>query len=468
MSSILHGRHGRLTGIARVELEVGRRLVAEGAQAIRWDEQRARFVTVDFVRVVECIAEAHALDIEDVLDAPRTDGRPHPVAHAALGASTRLASQMSLLRGVAIRGLAAMHPSLSPQERRRFAGRVGIADSRQAVIDFLLAFVAARNGVPETRRQGEAVRFMRGDVVATLSIWWDQRAFDALRQADVALLGWVHDLILIRRPDLAPRALGVDAFRGYATGLVRDATMLCAGTSHVARDIESWADTLATPAPPVQVVPLCSDLPQRVSPRLTPFLAAHGLEPGRFVLFVSSINPRKNHAWAYRLWRRALESMGEGLPTLVFAGEPRWDDDGLMAMLQTDARMWGRHLKFVSSPTDSELAWLYRHCAYTIFPSLVEGWGLPITESLSYGKHCLAAADASLREAGAGLAFHADTRDEAAWLEEIGRLARAPDYLAGRERSIAAGYRARGWDDVARDVADAVSRARLLHAASAA
>jgi glycosyltransferase involved in cell wall biosynthesis len=139
--------------------------------------------------------------------------------------------------------------------------------------------------------------------------------------------------------------------------------------------------------------------------------------------------------------------MGDRMPALVFAGQGGGDTETVRIMSE-DGLMWNRKLFLVESPTDGEVAWLYENCAFTIFPSLSEGWGLPITESLSYGKYCLAADNSSQPEAGQGLAFHAENMDGAAWLAEIRRLVTEPGYREAMNTRVAANYRSRSWDDV--------------------
>src|SRR5262249_49906260 len=58
--------------------------------------------------------------------------------------------------------------------------------------------------------------------------------------------------------------------------------------------------------------------------------------------------------------------------------------------------------------SDTDLARLYRGCLFTVFPSLYEGWGLPVTESLAFGKPCLVAKCSALTEAGGRLARYFD------------------------------------------------------------
>jgi hypothetical protein len=159
----------------------------------------------------------------------------------------------------------------------------------------------------------------------------------------------------------------------------------------------------------------------------------------------------------YQIWRRLAERRGDDLPYLVFVGIHGWLVDDLMSMLRRDPLVASR-IVILSRTTDAELSWLYRHCLFTVYPSLYEGWGLPISESLAHGKICIASDNSSMPEAGEGLALHLDPLDFAAWYREIESLIDDPDRRAAMEAAIAARYRLHDWAEAgasfAREVAD--------------
>ena len=99
--------------------------------------------------------------------------------------------------------------------------------------------------------------------------------------------------------------------------------------------------------------------------------------------------------------------------------------------------------------TDAEVAWLYRECRFTVFPALYEGWGLPVSESLSHGKFCIASDNSSLPEAGQGLVRHINLLDGREWVEEIERCIADDAYLRSHEEKIAAAYVDRSWQAAA-------------------
>ena len=138
----------------------------------------------------------------------------------------------------------------------------------------------------------------------------------------------------------------------FIDGLLKTADTLCATSAYVAQDLEAYARERQATIRPVVRVPLCSDLERSVAPRSTAALARHELQPGRFAVYVSTINPRKNHLFAYRLWRRLVEEHGEAAPTLVFAGQRGWRYEALFETMTADALLWNRKLCFVEGPTD--------------------------------------------------------------------------------------------------------------------
>jgi glycosyltransferase involved in cell wall biosynthesis len=127
-----------------------------------------------------------------------------------------------------------------------------------------------------------------------------------------------------------------------------------------------------------------------------------------YVLVVSTIEARKNHLLLFRVWRRLLEDMpAESVPTLVFAGKVGWLVSNLMEQLRAVKFLDGKIIH-VDGPTDQELEALYVGCLFTLFPSFYEGWGLPVTESHSFGRPCVVSNTSSLPEAGGSLARYID------------------------------------------------------------
>jgi glycosyltransferase involved in cell wall biosynthesis len=197
------------------------------------------------------------------------------------------------------------------------------------------------------------------------------------------------------------------------------------------------------PLPRVEVVELgsgLSDRPLDADEKVIGF-------PRPFVLFVSTIEVRKNHRLLVRVWRRLLERHGaDAIPTLIFAGQIGWLVDDLMADLAASGYLGGK-IVLMPGLSEAELRQAYRSCLFTVFPSLCEGWGLPVAESLVQGKFCVASNCTSIPEVGGDLIDYFDPTDDDDALAKIERVLLDPAYLAAREARLRAQYRPRTWAD---------------------
>jgi glycosyltransferase involved in cell wall biosynthesis len=165
------------------------------------------------------------------------------------------------------------------------------------------------------------------------------------------------------------------------------------------------------------------------------------------VLYVSTIEIRKNHQLLVNVWRRLVKQYGaDFVPTLIFVGKVGWLIDDLLADLQRSNYLDGKIMQ-VSDLSDAELRECYRSCLFTVFPSLCEGWGLPIAESLVHGKFCVASNRTSIPEVGGDLVDYFDPTNEDDAFTKIERPLLDSVYLNERESQLRTQFRPRTWTD---------------------
>jgi glycosyltransferase involved in cell wall biosynthesis len=251
-----------------------------------------------------------------------------------------------------------------------------------------------------------AERSAPGDVLLVLGSPWSHPDYAALisgqRERGLRFTLLVYDLIPIRRPEWCDRGL-VRLFRDWFQTVLPLCDVVFAISQATATDVEFYArDSRITLPGRVQAIPIGTGFS---APPPSALSVKHALpKPGSYALFVSTIEARKNHALLFRIWRQLLEDIkAEEVPTLVFAGRVGWMVGDLMHQIANTDHLNGK-LVVIEDPTDTELAELYRGCLFTLFPSLYEGWGLPVTESLAFGKPCIISNRTSLPEAGGSLA----------------------------------------------------------------
>ncbi len=305
--------------------------------------------------------------------------------------------------------------------------------------------------------------FARGAVLVNLGTSWTQADYflNIRRAADTAQVRYVpfvHDLIPLVLPGRHTPQLAED-FAHWLHGVLRHADGFLVNSQSTRRDLEAAAARAGRPlvAHSVEVVPLDADArPAGLQPD-PEVLRRLGLAAGDFVLFVSTIEGRKNHLAAFDAWRALIDRRGlAAVPRLVCAGARGWMSDAVYQRLETDPELAER-VTIVSGLSDAALAALYGACAFTLYPSLYEGWGLPVTEALCHGKATLAARVASLPEAGGDFADYFDLESPDSLIAGLERLLFEPGYRAAREARIRDGFRPRTWADVGRQIVAAVS-----------
>jgi glycosyltransferase involved in cell wall biosynthesis len=175
--------------------------------------------------------------------------------------------------------------------------------------------------------------------------------------------------------------------------------------------------------------------------------ALEELRATRFVLCVGTLDHRKNAVALLAAWEALHARLGAQLPLLVLAGRLGTAASQLKARLAESALL-RRFVRIVHSPSDRDLAWLYRHSLFTVYPSLAEGWGLPVGESAWFGKYCVASATTSVPEVCGALLDYVEPTDVGALAAAIERPLRDADFLRRREQDIAVAS-LRHWGDVA-------------------
>lgn len=238
--------------------------------------------------------------------------------------------------------------------------------------------------------------------------------------------GWrnvytVHDVIPLNQPSLTP--IDGRRHRRILRALARTADRLIT-VSEASRD-----DIIGALGCSPHLV---TSAPQGVAPLPAGGPLQPGLSPGGFYLFCGSIEPRKN---LVRLIE-AHAASGAARP-LVVAGPDGWRADEILPRLAGRAAV-------IRLPyqTRESLGALLRDARALLFPSLAEGFGLPVIEAMLAGVPVLTSARGALRETAGGAALLVDPCDEAAMAAAIARLDQDEGLVAslidaGRRRAAA-------------------------------
>lgn len=317
--------------------------------------------------------------------------------------------------------------------------------------------------------------FDKDDRILILGATWDFRGHAEALLKQKAASGFkvyqmVHDLI----PIVTPEHVGEDVplrYERYIDDIFRAADVILANSNATANDVGRYAAAKNLSFPRVIVVPLAHEFflgapePAERRPlrlfndknyRLRDYLTARasGFVIDPYVLVVGTIESRKNILRLIRIWMELYRRHPLETPTLILAGKPGFGSEEINATLNAMGNLHGK-IVVLDRPDDGEVAFLYANCLFSVCVSYYEGWGLPVGESLWFGRPVLASQTSSLPEVGGDLVDYCDPYDDRDIEQKLSRLIFDGDHRRMRVDAIRRA-RLRSWKDVLLDLWDAV------------
>lgn len=326
-------------------------------------------------------------------------------------------------------------------------------------------WTSALNKLHLTLALAESFEFPDGAYLINLGTsWWLHNYFLYVRHAKakhgIRYIPFVHDFIPIMTPEHCVKGLTQD-FISWAVGVFEHASYYLVNSEATKSDLLKVADILGHKVDPdeIAVVRLDADFrKEEVRPLGRETLAKWGIDGAPFILFVSTVESRKGHVVAMDAWLELIHRHGaRKTPRLVCVGKNGWLNDSVYQRLNQNDEL-AKRVTMLSYLSDEELALLYRSCQFTIYPSLYEGWGLPITESLCYGKAVIAADNSSLPEAGGDYAVLVETGSPLKLADAVEKMSFDASYRQEVEAKIAADFQPRTWQEVAHQIDDEILR----------
>ena len=244
--------------------------------------------------------------------------------------------------------------------------------------------------------------------------------FRAPFKARVPVVVTVHDLAVLRFPELFTTWTRLYS-RSFLRTVLRSATRVLAVSEFTKRDVVSLA---GVPEDRIDVAYNAAD-----EYAFTPTGAA---SEGDYVLAVGTLEPRKNLA-------RLIEATARLGLELRVAGAAGWGG----------VEVEGPHVRWLGRPSDEQLAAHLRGALCLAYPSLWEGFGIPVLEAMLCGTPVVTSRDSAMAEVANGAAELVDPRD-------VGSIAAGIEQALGRRGELRAAGLARARAFSWRSTADAV------------
>lgn len=231
-------------------------------------------------------------------------------------------------------------------------------------------------------------------------------SWDWLQPPDrqLPLVSTIHDLAIIKYPQVAHRQV-LKMHQAAWLQLRRRQAHIIAVSQATKMDILRYLEIPSSrvhvvhEALPTQVAVISQELSKR--PELMTTIKQRLQLQRPYLFFVGTREPRKNLKRLIQAWLPLAKDY-----QLIIAGEESWDDS---AQISTNP-----NLRFLGRVNDFELATLYHHAEAFVYPSLYEGFGLPILEAFAHGVPVIAADIPALREVAGNAATLVNPEDEQA------------------------------------------------------
>ena len=308
---------------------------------------------------------------------------------------------------------------------------------------------------------GNSDFFEDGDVIITCGLDWEipnlfENLYFLKKDKQIKVISFCYDLIPVYYPQYCTFNT-VSLFSSYFLDLREASDLICCISESTQNDLKKFIRETGSKEADTSVLYLGADIKgnsndcsydeNKINVRLdVPYL-----------LYVSTIERRKNHEVLYKAYRKLIEDgYAEVLPDLYFVGMEGWGVQDFLRDLSLDPLI-GDKIQILGRLNDSQLEQLYKNSLFVLFPSLYEGWGLGVGESLSFGKFVLSSDRGSLPEVGGRLIDYVDPFRPDLWAEKILYYSTHRDALKNKEDEIKEKWAPFTWEATAKKLFDSLN-----------
>ena len=265
------------------------------------------------------------------------------------------------------------------------------------------------------------------DLLLCAGLGWDVIDWGLIgtlrRSCNLRIVSMLYDLIPVKHPEMLGQS--TNYYANYFLNILDECSLTLCISECTRQDLMEFAARTGRPEPAAEVVRLGANVP--AAPSMDEFTDGglrDRLARKRFALSVGTFEVRKNYRLLIDLWHELVDDVTFDLD-LVIVGMAGWCVEDVLARLRLSP-LFGNRIFWFQGISDAGLSWLYNTCHIFLFPSLYEGWGLPVVEALQHGRPAIVSNRGAVPEASLGIAQIIDPDDRQAWRRAIVAEAQSP------------------------------------------
>lgn len=266
----------------------------------------------------------------------------------------------------------------------------------------------------------------------------------------------IHDIIHVLFPEFLPHPLSFAYARFFISAAVRRARRILTGSAATATDLKRL---FGASERKLRVIPhgVAQEFLSETDTATDAALRARLNVPDRYLLHVGNHKPHKNAEGLLKAYQILTFGQRLGPPPLVLVGG--FTSEGPLAQRAAHMGLGGKVI-CLGYVEQKELAALYRGATLFVYPTLYEGFGLPVLEAMACGAPVLAGAIEAVHEVAGDAVITVNPRDVVEIANSIRRLLDRPELLAKLATKGKARAREFSWERAARATVEAYRAVR--------
>ena len=320
-------------------------------------------------------------------------------------------------------------------------------------------FLLAANGMLTDKRKCYTDEYIKIDELESGSVFFDcnstwhtlpNRSYllPRLKKRQIRIIPLIHDIIPIRFPQYMVGQT-LMRFMEFLTAHMTYADDILVTTDAVRNDLEQLFGELKMPLKPIHKIGLGADFSTDKSKSDIDEAIDEKIEKiadGRkFLLTVGTVEPRKNQKILVEAYEKKLADMGI---SIIIVGRIGWEMESLLSRIKSH-KNYNNGIYVLSDVNDATLNYLYKKAFMVVFPSYIEGYGLPTIEALINGVPIVCSDIPVMREVGGEFCDYFDPDNSDQLIAAVKKYNDSPELYQAKRRQLAEDYKPPRWCDTA-------------------